>query len=232
MSRVRGLDVSAAQGVIDFSHVPEEFRFVVVKVSEGETGKDATRARNMTEARKSGRVVMAYHFLKTLQDPRKQAENFWNALGEQCPVFSWLDFEVIADGLSNACACKKAVETCAALDEYGVRSGLYTYPDHAKRVIVPQAAWSAADLSKRDLWMADYRKGESPSDDAAPYVCPPWKTWRLWQTSGNDSSFVPGIAGHVDHNVFNGDEAAFVAWLDLGKGEQDPAIVHASPLTP
>lgn len=226
MSRVKGLDVSAAQGAIDWDRVPAEFRFVAVKASEGEGYKDQTRLRNMSEARRTGRHVMAYHFFKTLQDAAKQAENFWNALGDTCPIFAWLDFEVIADGLDPAVACERAVKTCEAIEAYGLRCGVYDYPDHAKRIIVPHAKGVAAPLGRRALWMADYRKGEDPAATAAPYVCPPWSTWTLWQTSGNNSSRVPGIAGAVDHNVFNGDEAAFLAWLDLGKGEAPAATVH------
>ena len=226
MGRVRGLDVSAAQGVIDFDRVPADFRFIVVKVSEGEGYKDQTRLRNMAEARRTGRHVMAYHFFKTLQDAAKQAENFWNALGDTCPIFAWLDFEVIADGLDPAVACERAVKTCEAIESYGLRSGVYDYPDHAKRIILPHAKGAAAPLGKRPLWMADYRKGEDPAPNASPYVCDPWSKWTMWQTSGNDSSLVPGIAWHVDHNVFNGDEAAFIAWLDLGKGEAEAPIVR------
>lgn len=231
MTRVRGLDVSAAQGVIDFDRVPAEFRFLVVKVSEGALYKDATRARNMAEARRTGRHVMAYHFLKTLQGAREQAENFWNALGEQCPILAWLDFEVIADGLSPRDACKKAVDVRNAIEAYGIRCGVYDYPDHANHVIVPCADAEAAPLASSDYFGADYRHGENPPETASPFVPRPWKKWTLWQTSGNASSFVPGIVGHVDHDVFNGDEAAFRAWLDLGTGEPDPAIVHVGLYT-
>lgn len=228
--RVRGLDVSAAQNVINFDLVPPEFRFFPVKMSEGETGKDAMRIRNAREARRTNRVVMGYHFFKTLQDPQKQAENFWNALGEQCPIFSWLDFEVIADGLKPADACAKATDALLAIEAYGLRVGVYTYPDYAKRVIIPNAQGFALPLGHRHLWMADYRQGEDPPEDKGPFVPPPWTDWRMWQTSGNSSSLVPGIIGHVDHNVFNGDEAAFLAWLDLGKGESDAPVVHPSPI--
>jgi hypothetical protein len=37
-----------------------------------------------------------------------------------------------------------------------------------------------------------------------------WTSWKAWQWS--DSGSVPGISGHVDLDLFNGDEAALSAW--------------------
>ena len=46
------------------------------------------------------------------------------------------------------------------------------------------------------LWIAAY------TNSATPYIPPAWSTWSFWQytSSGN----IPGIAGNVDRDYFNG----------------------------
>ncbi len=71
---IRGLDVSWCQGAIDWAKVPAEFRFVIIKVSEGGTGKDPARLRNIQDAHATGRAVGVYHFLRPSQDALMQVQ--------------------------------------------------------------------------------------------------------------------------------------------------------------
>lgn len=233
MSRIRGLDVSAAQGIIDFDKLPEWVRFLVVKVSEGESYKDPTRVRNLAEARRRGLRVFVYAFLHTLQDPEKQAQNLWVAVGEISPSYAFVDFETIADGLAPAAAIAKAVTMTRAVRAMFGRCGLYLYPWFAQGVLGPALLTAeAAELAETALWMADYRGGENPPTTWQPYVPKPWTRATFVQTSGDASSFVPGITGHVDHDYFDGDEAALAAFLGEPTAEQsepDAPILHPLP---
>ena len=203
MAFIRGLDVSSCQGNISWTKVDPAFQFVVVKISEGETGQDPTRFANMKGAEDTGRLVFCYHFFRTSQDPQKQAENVWKAVGSSAPLLVFIDLETIADGLSPAQAIEKTLALAEKLESYfGRPPGLYTFPYFARSTLGP-ALFGATSLARCPLWMADYSGGESPKDGWSPYVPKPWDTWTFAQTSGNNSSLVPGIYGHVDHNVAN-----------------------------
>jgi GH25 family lysozyme M1 (1,4-beta-N-acetylmuramidase) len=64
-ARLRGLDISACQGHVDFDALPSWVTFVVVKVAEGETGRDPMRDRNLAEARRKKLHTFLYVFLRT-----------------------------------------------------------------------------------------------------------------------------------------------------------------------
>jgi GH25 family lysozyme M1 (1,4-beta-N-acetylmuramidase) len=230
MPRLRGLDVSACQGLIDFDKLPKKYRFLVVKVSEGESYKDPIRLRNLAEARARGLRVFVYAFLRTSQDPEKQAQNLWDAVGDICPSFVFVDFETIADGLTPAQAVAKAVVMTRAVRRMFGRCGVYLFPWFCTGVLgVALHAPEAAELAVCALWMADYRGGEEPPEGWKPFVPLPWHRAMFVQTSGDKSSFVPGIVGHVDHDYFDGDEDDLNVFLGVPTADQlepDAPIVH------
>jgi GH25 family lysozyme M1 (1,4-beta-N-acetylmuramidase) len=231
MARLKGLDVSAYQGAIEWDRVPADFVFVIVKVAEGETGRDSMRARNLAGARATGRRVLAYHFTHESADPIRQAENLWEAVGEVLPHRVCIDFETIAKGRTPFAAVASVIRIVDAVAErFGSDPVLYTYPSFAQGL--GMALSSAARLSTCPLWMADYRHGENPPDLASPYTPLPWRTWTLWQTSGDKSSRVAGIpSAHVDHNVLNGGESALRALCGLPPAtEVPPTIPGVGPI--
>ena len=59
---IRGIDISSCEGTIQWQFVPDWVRFVIVKASEAETGKDPMRAANMAGARAHGKLVGEYAF--------------------------------------------------------------------------------------------------------------------------------------------------------------------------
>ncbi len=217
---IRGLDVSSCQGTIDWLKVPAEFAFVIIKVSEGVNGLDPTRARNISDAHATGRAVGVYHFLRPSQDAIGQVVNLWRATGDTMPdIRPALDLENAPDGMS---ARDLAEWFLCAADEteryFGVPPLVYTYP-WFYRGRVASAAGGSSSISERlarcPLWMADYSHGETPAEGLSPFVPMPWSNWAMWQTSGDKSSRVPGIVGPVDHDVFNGDDAAFRAFRGM-----------------
>jgi lysozyme len=217
---IRGLDVSSCQGAIDWLKVPAEFKFVIIKVSEGVTGQDPTRVRNIHDAHATGRAVGVYHFLRPSQDALAQVTNLWQAIGDTMPdIRPALDLENAPDNMSANDLAEWFLRAADETERYfGVPPLVYTYP-WFYRGRVASAAGASASIAERlarcPLWMADYSHGEAPAEGLSPFVPMPWANWAMWQTSGDHSSHVPGIVGAVDHDVFNGDEAAFRAFRGL-----------------
>ena len=232
-ARVRGLDVSECQGTIDFDKLPSWVRFLVVKVSEGESYKDPDRLRNLAEARARGLHVFVYAFLRPSQDPEKQAQNLWDAVGDITPSFVFVDFETIAKGQLSRDAVAKAVQMTRAVRAMFGRCGLYFFPWFDQGVLgAALAAPEAAELALCALFMADYRGGENPPDGWKAFCPKPWTRVTFVQTSGDGSSFVPGIATHVDHDFFDGSEEDLNTFLGVPKSDQlepDAPTIHVLP---
>lgn len=221
MTRVRGLDVSECQGAIDFDKLPAWVRFLVVKVSEGESYKDPHRLHNLAEARARGLHVFVYAFMRPSQDPEKQAQNLWDAVGDITPSFVFVDFETIAAGQAPKDAIAKAVRMTRAVRAMFGRCGLYVFPWFTTGVLgLALQAPEAAELAVNALWMADYRGGEDPPETWQPFCPLPWHRVTFVQTSGDKSSMVPGIAGHVDHDYFAGDEDELRVFLGVPRPDQ------------
>lgn len=228
MSYLRGFDAAFPQGAIRWDEVPPEFRFVIVQVANGVAGRDPTGPPNLAGVKRTHRYCGVYLFFHEELDAAAQVANLWGACGGEVPHFIALDFETLAKGQTPT----QAVATLrAAIAECRARFGripivVYTYPNFDLQVMGAALAQASDLADQAELWIADYGKGENV-DGKTPWIVPPWKTWRLWQTSGNNSSYIPGVNGHVDHDVFAGDEAAFRAWLGLdAAGEASAPIVH------
>lgn len=232
MTRLRGLDVSSCQGTIRWADVPPEFAFVVVKVSEGTLGLDPLRQFNLAAAALSGRQTGVYHFFRSSQDPKGQAERLWDAVGSKMPSFVALDFETLADGLSPEAGVDRALECADHIESFFGRPPLlYGFPWFDGKLL--GAAFAARPrIARLPLWMADYSGGELPPETWHPHFGAPWTTWALAQTSGNNSSRVAGIVGAVDHNIANGDLEWFRTTIcglppTASVGEPPSPIVHA-----
>jgi lysozyme len=189
--------------------VPDWVHFVVIKVSEGTLGLDPMRKFNMDGAVSRNIPWGAYHFFRSSQDPEGQADRLWQAVGDVMPAFVALDFESIADGLQPRDAVIKALRCATAIEQrFGRPPLLYGYPWFDGHILGSALA-ATPDIARCPLWMADYSGGESPPDGWHPFIPKPWTSWCMAQTSGNNSSHVPGIVGAVDHDVYNGDDHRF-----------------------
>jgi lysozyme len=80
-------------------------------------------------------------------------------------------------------------------------------------------AWGA----EYDLWIAAWTSAPSPAVPA------PWTHWTLWQytSDGNGPAYGVGSA-RVDLNRFNGDQAAFNAWVVQDGGFEDGLRARAA----
>ncbi len=72
---VYGLDVSHHQGEISWGQVSDEYQFVYIKATEGESFKDKRFLENYRQAKQNGFVVGAYHFWTFCKSAKEQLEN-------------------------------------------------------------------------------------------------------------------------------------------------------------
>lgn len=226
---IRGIDVSAAQGRIQWNLVPDWVQFCIIKVSEGSLGLDPLRKFNMDGCEDRGILWGAYHFFRSSQDPEGQAERLWQAVGGVMPAFVCADAETIADGLNGEQYVGKLLRLVAAIqDRFGRPPMLYTYPWFA-RSVVGSALAAHPEIARCPLWMADYSGGETPAESWRPFTPAPWTAATMAQTSGNNSTHVPGIVGAVDHDVYFGDAASFRHNL-LGLPDPEAPTVPSLPV--
>jgi lysozyme len=203
VTKVRGIDVSHYQGVIDWKVVGKSnLGFVFVKATGGITYTDPMFHTNWHALRSQNMARGAYHFFYAADDGKAQAENFLKALGELKPTDlpPVLDVE-IADH-TDAKALLEGVLTWLETveEETNRRPIIYTGVSFGQQFLTDPK------LAKYPLWIADYGK----KIEAIPA---PWKdtSWSFWQHSQSGQSV--GIKGLVDLDVFNGDADTFEAFI-------------------
>lgn len=196
-----GIDVSHWQGTIDFGAVAASgIRFAFAKATEGKTFDDPNYATFRADAKAAGLAFGAYHYAKpdtSTSDAVTEADHFIDtalpASGDLLPVIDLED----AGGLSNT---KLIAWVWDFLDQVLARTGvhalIYTSPSFWETHMNDTDEFANGGYSL--LWIAHW---------FAPTPTVPgnnWggEGWTFWQ---NDDCFtVPGIAGCVDHDFYNG----------------------------
>jgi lysozyme len=188
MSGIPGIDVSTYQGAINWQAVSQSgIKFAYAKASEGTTIKDKHFAENWNGMGQNGVLRGAYHFYRVANDPAQQADNF----------LSCLPTKPLQPG---------DLPPALDLEEQGDQShipGILQWLNIVQQAVGRQPViytatgfWAdAAQLATYPLWVANYGVSQ-------PHLPKGWTVWTFWQYADNGS--VPGIAGNVDHNWFNG----------------------------
>ncbi|OJW16938.1 glycoside hydrolase family 25 protein [Mucilaginibacter sp. 44-25] len=192
---VHGIDVSYAQGKIDWQkvrHMHEDsvrISFAYIKATEGLLKVDPYFKRNWREAAKVGIKCGAYHFFRPKKNGLWQARFFLQNVeienGDLPPV---VDIERL-DGKLPAAMRKELKEFIRHVEsKTGVKPIIYTgisfYNDYLRGFFDGYPLWIAHyDQPKLNL-----QKGTD---------------WKFWQHS--ERSHVNGIAHTVDFDVFKGD---------------------------
>ena len=193
---IRGLDLSAHNGVPDFNSIAAAgYSFVYLKASEGTSYRDPAFVRNYVAARRAGLAVGAYHFFRFECDGPGQAENFLGATAScdlQLPAA--IDIEEWRNPIDNGTEIisERLDGMITMLDVFYGPSIIYTNKNGDARFV-------RNHLDDRDLWICSFTD-------------PPLRRrpWTLWQHSHIGK--VPGVAGNVDLDVFNGDRDQ---WAEL-----------------
>jgi lysozyme len=188
---VPGVDVSQFQGQIDWVQVREAgFLFGFARCSSGLT-EDSQFAANYEGMRKAKMIRGAYQYFRPSLDPVAQANLILDRMGKLMPddLPPVLDVES-TDGL-----------TAAAIGD-AVRAWVSTVVERtgsAPIIYTSARFWGFLGLTSNFdalLWVAQWNV-------ALPHPLPAgWTDWSFWQDT--DSGSVPGIAGAVDLNWWNG----------------------------
>lgn len=192
---VVGLDISAHNGSPDFDSVAAAgIDFVYLKASEGSSFRDPAFIRNYVAARRTPLAVGAYHFFRFDSDGVSQADNLLNALkGLKMDLPLAIDVEE----WQNAAT----VPTDLVVER--LRTMLSRLRDAGHRVIVYTNKSGHSRFMREvevELWICSFTTPPIGRTD-----------WRLWQHS--HISRVPGVAGLVDMDTFNGTREQWQAWL-------------------
>ena len=183
---VRGIDVSAHQGLINWETVAKknEVQFVFIKASEGMDYQDSHFRRNWDEANNHGMFRGAYHYFKTTSSGMAQARNFTSIVpveaGSLPPV---VDIE--EEGLEDE-QFRRELKTF--LDEletrYNRKPIIYVvYPLYDRYI--------NNEFANYPIWIRDVIKSPELSDG---------REWSFWQYSNRGR--IRGIDSFVDINVY------------------------------
>lgn len=208
VGRIKGIDVSAHQGKIDWKKVKEAgYDFAFLKATEGGDWVDSTFAVNRKEAREAGLAVGFYHYFRPPRPVEDQIANFVKTVGkvegDALRLVIDTEDEKMWKPYSIEQRIKMIDDWCKGIQkELGVTPQITIYgsPNFFRDVLQ-----NSPQLAKYSLWIANYNVAE-------PTVPKPWTKWDFWQYT--EKGKVPGIASDsVDINMFHGNDLSKIPGL-------------------
>lgn len=220
---IKGLDVSAFQGSIDWAAVAGSgVRFAYIRASEQAGIADTTFAANYAGAKANGLYAGAYHRARPdVSGGKAQADYLvdhasFTADGRTLPLM--LDIEWPRSNWTGLNACYNMTPTQLVawirefVNEIAVRTGRLA-------LVYTNTNWWNPCTASNNTFGANPLTIANYSAVATPPLPAGWSRFTFWQHTSTGR--VPGIAGDVDLDVFNGDRAD-LAWL--GGGVPDPPM--------
>lgn len=199
--QIKGFDVSHHQGDIAWHKIsPQRYAFVYLKATEGGDFQDRKFQENWLQAREHGFLVGAYHFYRLCRGGNVQADNFIATVPKNANTLP----PVIDLEYDNACintfSKEKLLKEIKIMHDrlyqhYGKQPIFYTSKAFYNIVLFDQ-------FKKTPLWIREYHG--QPDLKGQP-------DWLIWQHTNQGK--VSGIATPVDLNVFHGDSAAWLKFL-------------------
>lgn len=185
---IRGIDVSAHNGRIDFDSVAADgIDFVYIKVSEGATWQDSCFVRNYDAARRASLAVGAYHFFRFDVSGWRQGVNLISTLGGrplQLPVAIDVEEWSNPPGVPTRQITDELRDMIDMIRRTGRPVVIYTNKSGYHRFI-------RSRFDDVDLWICSFT--DPPITDRS--------RWTLWQHS--HIGHVSGVRGPVDLITFN-----------------------------
>ena len=188
---IKGIDVSAWQGVIDWQKVKASgIQFAIIKAGGSDDGvyTDSKYERNYSECKKYGIPVGAYYFagpnFTTKADGEADADRFIKLLkGKQFEYPVYLDLEPPLKASNRKYNTDAAVAFCEKVEKAGYYVGVYgsTYSTF-------QSLVDDSRLTSYAHWVAQYANS-----------CTYWDNYGIWQYASND--YINGINGNTDMNL-------------------------------
>ena len=181
---IRGIDISAHNGVIDFEKVKNAgYQFAIIKATEGTDFKDAMFIDNLRQARQAGLKVGAYHFFRFDTDGYLQALNLLHSLRHRKLDFPIaIDIERFGnpDGHQASIIISRLQDMITCLEKEGVDIILYSNKDDYDKYL-------KGKFDNYPLWICTFTEPE------------PNLNWDIWQYSHRGT--IDGIKGDVDLNT-------------------------------
>lgn len=197
--KIHGIDVSYAQGRIDWQRVRDmredsiSISFAFIKATEGILKVDPYFKRNWREAPKNGIITGAYHFFRANRDGKWQARFFLQNVtiepGDLPPV---VDVETLDNQTPDVLRSHLQKYVSYVQLKTGIRPIIYTQLSF-------YADYLAGYFNDYTLWIAHYNHPELQIEQGI--------RWRFWQHS--ETARVNGIASYVDFDAFRGDSTDF-----------------------
>lgn len=201
MFPVRGLDLSAHNGEIDFERIAgDSIDFVMLKATEGTSFKDPRFHSNYLKARKACiKAIGAYHFFRFDTDGEMQAINFLNSLrGKTLDLPAVIDLEEWSNpgGIPTEDIVKRLRSMIECLERNGHNVMFYTNKDGYERFLKGR-------FDSFPLWICSFTDPPLDDDDNT--------RWSLWQYS--HQGWTEACDSKVDLNTFNGSHEEWLNWL-------------------
>jgi lysozyme len=204
MAQLYGVDVSEAQGQINWDALNAVSNFAVIRSCFGTARKDHQFDRNKSEAHRvqaaAGPLgIGCYHYAyPEYNSPQAEAAYFAdNVTPLAAGDLLALDWEEQYNG-DHVAWCLQFLQAVTA--RTGIRPLIYL-----NQSTITAHNWSPVINGGFGLWLADW-----DGNKAGPGVHTPWPFTAMRQWT--DADTVAGISGHVDGDVFYGDFAAWAAY--------------------
>lgn len=219
MTKVIGTDISfyqdndATPEGVNFDKMKKKANFVIIRAGQN-TWIDSDFKENWQAAKKAGMPRGSYWYYDSRSEPKKQAEKWKTALGDD-----WGELPLCADLEENYGGAYKGWEKWYVFLEHLkkimpnkevlIYTNYYYWKDNAPNKNTQ--AGSLAYFHQYSFWVARYQATE-------PLVPPPWKKdeWTFWQYTDRGKGKDYGVeSGSVDLNYFNGTLDDFNARFNL-----------------
>lgn len=195
MTTKKGIDVSYAQGEINFDRIrKDQVQFAIVRSSFGWEAdqKDSEFERNMKGFASKGIPCGIYHYsyAESREDAVKEAEYCLSCIkGKvlQLPVF--IDMEEDRIARHGRRVCTDIVKAfCERMKKAGYNAGVYTNPNWLRNYL-----YADEIIGKYPVWLAQW-------DSSAPlYEC------MIWQYKVGGRGCIDGISGECDLDILYGE---------------------------
>lgn len=202
---VRGVDVSAYQGYIDWQEIEREgIDFAFVKASEGSSYRDKRARDNLENIKATDIAAGAYHFLSFESDGASQARNFISVVEpSDISLPPVIDLELYGR-YNNEPPSDELVREI--LD--GMIPRLYEVYGKYPIIYTNRRAYSlyvSGDYRECDIWICDTVKKPALPDG---------REWTFWQYSHEGVlSGYDGEEEYIDLDVFNGSRRDFRQYI-------------------
>jgi len=197
---VRGFDVSAHSGTVNWKIASKGFHFAFIKATEGSWYTDPQFHRNWKNGRKTHLRMGAYHFFKFHISGKKQADNFIEKVkltkNDFPPV---VDVEEWGNYYAKTLPTQSIKRELKALisrlkRHYGRNPIIYSNLSTYNRII-------KGDFKENPIWIVAFTSKPRLSDG---------RKWYFWQHS--HVARISGIPNLADLNVFHGSMAQMKAF--------------------